>query len=59
MQMEFGTQRLEHVFIQLTDVVVPIWYLCDVLPVDHFVTFMGGADVVPSVVICKLTESNL
>ena len=59
MQMDFGTQRLEHVSIQLTAVVVPIWYPCDVLPVDHFVIFMGGADFVPSMVICKLTDSNL
>ena len=57
MQMEFGTQRLEHVFIQLTDVLVS--GICDVLPVNNFVIFMGGTDVVPSVVICKLIESNL
>ena len=56
--MEFGIQKLEHVSIQPPDIVVPIWYPCDVLPVDHFVIFMGGADV-PSVVICKLTENNL
>ena len=59
MQTEFGIQRLEHLFILLTDVVISILYRRGAIFGRHFVIPQGRTYVLPAVVVRQLAEGGL
>ena len=59
MQTEIGTQRLEHLVVQLTDVVIFIPYRRGAIFCRHLVISQGRTYVFPAVVVRQFAEGGL